>query len=92
MQEPFVESLEALDATQLRSGIDSFLNQERSIPLTLRLLLSVLRMRFVPLGFLKMILLRMLRARSSKLLQYQPKSRAEVRRIKHALKDRSKIG
>lgn len=92
MQESFVETWNQLDRIQLRSNIDIFLNQERSIPLILRLYVSVLKMPFVPLGFSKMILLRMLRGRSSKLLQYQPQSRAEKRRIKFALKDRSKTG
>lgn len=86
MQESFVETWNQLDRIQLRSSIDSFLSQERSIPLILRLFVNVLKMRFVPLGFSKTILLRMLRARSSKLLQYTPQSRSEKRRIKHALK------
>lgn len=73
LQSRFASQLKGLSRIQLRSNIDSFLQQDRSIPLIVRIWLRCLRTRFVPLGFSKMMLLNLLRARSSRLLWSQKK-------------------
>lgn len=68
LQPSFADQFKGLNRIRLRSVIDSFLAQDRSIPLIVRLWLKCLKTRYVPLGFSKMMILSMLRARSSKLL------------------------
>lgn len=64
----FVRTLFQLPPTQYRLVIGLFLERDRSIPLILRLWLSVLKMSWFPAGLSKMILLYILRALSWKWL------------------------
>ena len=91
LQPSFVDQFEKLDRIQLRSAIDSVLLADRSIRLTARIWLRLLKMPFVPLAFSKTMILRMLRARSSKLMyslgkkdrhQMMHRARKEMRRTK----------
>lgn len=91
MQPAFADQFKKFDRIQLKSAIDSFLLQEPSTPLIRRIWLKCLKMRFVPLAFSRMMILNMLRARSSKWLKQLPrqerrwlenKARKKARKLK----------
>ncbi len=69
LQPAFADQLRELNPIQFRSAINSFLSHDPLIRLTVRIWLNVLKMPFVPLAFSKMILLSMLRGRSSNVLR-----------------------
>src|SRR3990167_2631733 len=93
MQPGFVNSLNQLDPGQFRSSIALFLKQDPSIPLIARIWLNVLKTRFVPFRFCRMIVLNMLRYQSSKLLKNPGRlDRPTRHRIKYALKVSKRTG
>lgn len=93
LQSGFVDQFKKLNRTQLKLSINSFLTQERSIPLIVRIWLSVLKMPFVPLKFSKMILLNLLQNRASRLLKSvkRPQRRWFMNKARKLI-NRKKIG